>query len=187
MQIALDTAECCNAAASHCCHPLTISSPVGNQMWPVCHVCLFRPWWTADKWTRIADTDIKISPRCVGSLFAFERPFGDWCWNQTVTRLCLRGTARIHLSPSSPTESAALGPQGNDIMRFSMPTLRLISIVNAAHTLHFGPVMVALWAALKMWQSIMFAQCAASLFTAASCNWFQRDLCLLPVLRMLES
>lgn len=61
MQIALDTAECCNAA-SRCCHPLTISSPMGNQMWPVCHVCLFRPWWTADKWTRIADADTESLP-----------------------------------------------------------------------------------------------------------------------------
>lgn len=87
MQILLDTAEGCNAAA-HRCHPLTISSPMGNQMWPACHVCLFRPWWTADKWTRIADTDTNLSPLCC-SLFAFffEKPFGDWRWNQTVTRL----------------------------------------------------------------------------------------------------
>lgn len=57
-------------------------------------------------------------------------------------------------------------------MRISMPTLCLISIVNAAHTLHFGPVMVALWAALKIWQSIMSAQCAASLFTAVYCTFY---------------
>ena len=170
MQILLDTAEGCNAA-SHRCHPLTISSPVGNQMWPACHVCLFRPWWTADKWTRIADTDTNLSPLCC-SPFAF---FWKAIWRLVLKPNCYssclflreRG-ARMLTSPSFPSWSAALSPRGNDIMRISMPTLCLISIVNAAHTLHFGPVMVALWAALRIWQSIM----SASPLTAVSCSLY---------------
>lgn len=186
MQILLDTAEGCNAAA-HRCHPLTISSPMGNQMWPACHVCLFRPWWTADKWTRIADTDTNLSPLCC-SLFAFF--FKSHLEIGVETKLLLvssclflreRKGRRMRTSPSFPSWSAALSPRGNDIMRISMPTLCLISIVNAAHTLHFGPVMVALWAALRIWQSIMSAQWCR--FSSRCCllqSLFYADCFVLP-------
>lgn len=173
MQILLDTAECCNAA-SRCCHPLTISSPVGNQMWPGCHVCLFRPWWTADKWTRIGRHWHKSLPAVLVSV-----RFCDAAW-----RLVLKpsGDSSLSLWNSEdalvslfPHWGAALSPWGNDIMRISMPTLCLISIVNAAHTLHFGPVMVVLWAALRVWQSIMSAQrfpCCRVQFIVRLLSWF---------------
>lgn len=45
-----------------------------------------------------------------------------------------------------------------------MSTLCLISIVNAAHTLHFGAVMAALWAVFLILQSIMLAQPDSSAF-----------------------
>lgn len=184
MQILLDTAEGCNAAA-HRCHPLTISSPMGNQMWPACHVCLFRPWWTADKWTRIADTDTNLSPLCC-SLFAFFFKSHLEIGVETKLLLVLSFFARakgrrMRTSPSFPSWSAALSPRGNDIMRISMPTLCLISIVNAAHTLHFGPVMVALWAALRIWQSIMSAQWCR--FSSRCCllqSLFYADCFVLP-------
>lgn len=160
MQIALDMVECCNAA-SHCCHPLTISAPMGNQMWPTCHARLFCPWWTADKWTTIADTDTEILPTCVASLELLKGHLEIGVETQTVPHLCL-GRIEETLVSFPSGWCSALSPGGNDIMRLSMSTLCLISIVNAAHTLHFGPVMAALWAALKIWQSIMSAQSAPS-------------------------
>lgn len=112
-----------------------------------------------------SQTPTQISPHCVAlySLFFFKSHSEIGVETKLLlVSSCLflreRKGRRMRTSPSFPSWSAALGPRGNDIMRISMPTLCLISIVNAAHTLHFGPVMVALWAALRIWQSIMSAQ-----------------------------
>lgn len=57
---------------------------------------------------------------------------------------------RKRLSHSRLADALPSALGGNDIMRISVSTLCLISIVNAAHTLHFGPVMAALWPALQI-------------------------------------
>lgn len=120
-----------------------------------------------------SQTPTQISPHCVALHSLLKSHLQIGVETKLLPSLRSGEDALVSLLPSW---SAALGPQGNDIMRIPMPTLCLISIVNAAHTLHFGPVMVALWAALRIWQSIMSAQCPASLFTAAftavSCTLF---------------
>ena len=51
---------------------------------------------------------------------------------------------RKHLSLPRLADALPSALGGKDIMRISTSTLCLISIVNAAHTLHFGPVISAL-------------------------------------------
>ena len=118
MQILLDMAECCNAA-SLCCHPLTILSPLGNQMWPRV------PWLPVSPVvsSRQMNQNRTYRHKSLPAVFAFEKSFADWFWNQNCYSFLSFQSSKDALVSLVPRRISGLSPEGADIMRSSMLTL----------------------------------------------------------------
>lgn len=71
-----------------------------------------------------SQTPTQKSPNMRRLPLTFERPFGDWCWNQTVPHLCLCKTEETLVS-SPPGWCSALSPGGKgyneDLYIYALP------------------------------------------------------------------